>query len=94
MLTFIQFEEESMPTKNPRVHVVLERPLFDNLKGLAKKNGLSVSLEARELIREALRSTGKSSPRIFTGKHTENLIGKYHKGKVDLDEVLATQVHG
>lgn len=94
MLTFANFEEEAMPTKNPRIHVVLERPLFENVKGLAKKNGLSVSLEARELIREALRSTGKSAPRIFTGKHTEKFIGKFHKGKVDLDEVLAQQVHG
>lgn len=83
-----------MPTKNPRIHVVLERPLFEKVKGLAKKNGLSISLAAKELIREALRSTGKTTPRIYTGKHTKNLIGKFHMSKVDLDEVLAQQVHG
>lgn len=83
-----------MPTKNPRIHVVLERPLFDNLRGLAKKNGLSISLEARELIREALRSTGKSTRRTYTGKHMKNLIGSFRMGKLDLDEVLAKQAHG
>ena len=83
-----------MPTKNPRIHVVLERPLFDNLKGLAKKNGLSISLEARELIREALRSTGKGTRRTYTGKHMKSLIGSFRMGKIDLDEVLAKQAHG
>lgn len=84
-----------MPTKNPRLHVVVERPLFNSLKVLAKKNGLSLSLEARELIREALRSTGKRSRRIYTGKHFDKLIGKFRMGKkIDPDEILTQQVHG
>lgn len=83
-----------MPTKNPRVHVVLEPPLYNNLKGLAKRNGLSLSLEARELIREALHSTGSASSKVYTGKHINNLIGRYPMGKTDRHQVLMEQVHG
>ena len=90
----LNLREISMPTKNPRIHVVLERPLFANLKGLARKNGLSISLEARELIRGALRSAGKPSRKIYTGRHIKKLIGKFPMGKFDLDEVLVDQAHG
>ncbi len=83
-----------MPTKNPRIHVVLERPLFNNLKELAEKTGLSISLEARELIREALRSSGKHLPRVYTGKHMKELIGKFPMGKSKPEDILASQVHG
>ncbi len=84
-----------MPTKNPRLHVVLEPPLFRNLKGLAQKNGISISLEARELIREALRSTGQAGRRVYTGKHFGKLIGAFRLGKKwDPDQTLAEQTHG
>ncbi|OGR85759.1 MAG: hypothetical protein A2901_01210 [Elusimicrobia bacterium RIFCSPLOWO2_01_FULL_54_10] len=84
-----------MPTKNPRIHVVLEKPLFERVKGLAKKNGLSVSLEARELIREALRYGGSKTMRVYTGKHFSTMIGKYRAGRVgNLDDILVEQVHG
>lgn len=84
-----------MPTKNPRLHVVLEPPLFRNLKRLAQKNGLSISLEARELIREALRSTGQPVRRVYTGKHFGKLVGAFRAGKKwDSDHTLADQVHG
>ncbi|HCG76960.1 MAG: antitoxin, RHH family protein [bacterium (Candidatus Ratteibacteria) CG_4_10_14_3_um_filter_41_18] len=43
-----------MPTKNPRLNVVLEPPVYLSIKKLAEKNGVSLSLEARDLIREAL----------------------------------------
>lgn len=43
-----------MPTKNPRLQVVLERPLYNALASLAKENGVSMSLKARDLIREAI----------------------------------------
>lgn len=43
-----------MPTTHPRVNVVLEKPLYDSLSRLAKKDGLSLSLKARDLIREAM----------------------------------------
>jgi hypothetical protein len=43
-----------MPTKNPRINVVLERPLYDAIRKIAKKEGISISLKARDLLREAL----------------------------------------
>ena len=43
-----------MPTKNPRLNIVLEPTIFLLLKKLAKIEGLSLSLKARDLIREAL----------------------------------------
>ena len=45
-----------MPAKNPRVNVVLERPLYEALSRLAKRDGTSLSLKARDLLREALES--------------------------------------
>lgn len=43
-----------MPTKNPRVNVVLEEPLYDTIKALAKRDGVSLSLKVRDLVKEAL----------------------------------------
>ena len=43
-----------MPTKHPRLNVVLEPPLFRSVKRLADREGVSLSLKARDLIREAL----------------------------------------
>lgn len=45
-----------MATKNPRLNVVLEPPLFLAIQQLAKKDRVSLSLKARDLIREALES--------------------------------------
>ncbi len=44
----------AMPAKNPRVNVVLERPLYDALGRLARREGASLSTKARDLLREAL----------------------------------------
>ncbi len=43
-----------MPAKNPRVNVVLERPLYATLSRLARREGTSLSVKARDLLREAL----------------------------------------
>ena len=43
-----------MPAKNPRVNVVLEKPLYNTIEHLAKKDGVSMSLKMRDLVREAL----------------------------------------
>jgi hypothetical protein len=83
-----------MPTKNPRLHVVLEPPLFKRLKGLAKKNGLSMSLEAREIIRRIFGDSTRDRPRAYTGKNIRELIGAFRMGKIDAADVLARQVHG
>ena len=43
-----------MPTPNPRVNLVLEEPLYKSIKRLAKKDGVSLSLKVRDLVKEAL----------------------------------------
>ncbi|MBI5343953.1 MAG: toxin-antitoxin system, antitoxin component [Deltaproteobacteria bacterium] len=43
-----------MPAKNPRINVVIERPLYEAVARLAKKDGVSLSLKMRDLVREAL----------------------------------------
>ena len=43
-----------MATKHPRIHTVLEPPLFEVVERLAKKDGFSLSEEAAGLIREAV----------------------------------------
>jgi hypothetical protein len=43
-----------MPTKNPRINVVLEKPLYDTIEVLAKRDGVSLSLKVRDLVKEAL----------------------------------------
>ena len=43
-----------MPTKNTRVNVVMEKPLHTAVSGLAKREGISMSMVVRDLVREAL----------------------------------------
>ena len=41
-----------MPTKNPRVNVVLEKPLYGSVNRLARRDGVSLSLKIRDMVRE------------------------------------------
>jgi hypothetical protein len=43
-----------MPSKNPRINIVVEKPLYGIMRDLAETEGLSMSLLARDLIKEAL----------------------------------------
>ncbi|MCJ7488496.1 MAG: antitoxin, RHH family protein [Candidatus Aminicenantes bacterium] len=43
-----------MPTKNPRVNVVMEDSLYWTLKELARRDDVSVSMKARDLLKEAV----------------------------------------
>ena len=43
-----------MPTKNPRINVVLDAPIYRYLQFLAEKDGVSLSSKVRDLIKEAL----------------------------------------
>jgi hypothetical protein len=43
-----------MPAKNPRINVVLEKPLYNNVEQLAERDGVSLSLKVRDLVKEAL----------------------------------------
>ena len=43
-----------MATKHPRLNVVLEKPVLESVQLLAKLEGVSLSMKARDLIQEAL----------------------------------------
>lgn len=43
-----------MPARNPRVNVVLEKPLYEAVDHLAKEEGVSLSTVVRDLVREAI----------------------------------------
>ncbi len=47
-------EVKIMPAKNPRVSVVLEKPLYEKIEYLARKEGVSISLKVRDLVKEAI----------------------------------------
>ena len=57
-----------MPTKNPRVNVVLEKPLYESVRRLAKKEEISLSLKIRDLIREALEAQEDAALAEFAGE--------------------------
>jgi hypothetical protein len=50
------FEVRKMPARNPRVNVVLEKPLYDAARRLAARDGTSLSSKVRDLVREALEA--------------------------------------
>ncbi|KPJ84640.1 MAG: hypothetical protein AMS17_15965 [Spirochaetes bacterium DG_61] len=43
-----------MPTKNPRINVSIEKPIYSIIETLAKEKGVSISMVTRDLIKEAL----------------------------------------
>ena len=43
-----------MPARNPRVNVVLEKPLYEAVDHLAKEEGVSLSTVVRDLVKEAI----------------------------------------
>jgi len=43
-----------MPTKQPRINLVLDRPTFNTIKELSERNDVSLSSEARLLLEMAL----------------------------------------
>ncbi len=43
-----------MPTTHPRISTVIERPLYETVEALAKRDHMSVSQKARDLLRRAI----------------------------------------
>ena len=43
-----------MPSALPRISTVVERPIYEAVARLAKKDGVSISQKARDLLLEAL----------------------------------------
>lgn len=43
-----------MPSKNPRINIVVDPPLYELIEQRAERQGVSMSLATRDLIKEAL----------------------------------------
>jgi hypothetical protein len=43
-----------MPTQNPRINIVLDNSLYQNVRFLARKDNISLSAKVRDLLKEAL----------------------------------------
>ena len=52
--TTITRDGVAMPARNPRVAVLLEKPLYEQVRRLAQRDEISLSLKIRDLVREAL----------------------------------------
>ena len=43
-----------MPSKKPRITIVVDPPVYEQIEQLAERRGTSLSMVARDLMREAL----------------------------------------
>ena len=65
-----------MPTKNPRINVALEKPVYSTIKKLAHERGLSLSMVTRDLIREALEILEDTALAQVAEKREISLAGR------------------
>lgn len=63
-----------MPTKSPRINVVLERPLYKSIERLAARDGVSLSLKVRDLVRDALELDEDASLVSLAVKRERSLV--------------------
>lgn len=65
-----------MPTKNPRVNIVIEPPLYSTMHDLAISGGISMSTLARDLIREAIELREDVALAALAGKRMKTFNRK------------------
>jgi hypothetical protein len=65
-----------MPTKNARINVALEKPIYSLIEKLAQERGLSLSMVTRDLIREALEIHEDTVLAQVTERREETLAGR------------------
>lgn len=54
-----------MPAKNPRINIVVERPLYAAIHDMAEDSGISMAMVVRDLIREALELKEDTALAVF-----------------------------
>ncbi|HKL00047.1 MAG TPA: hypothetical protein VJ943_07320 [Desulfotignum sp.] len=54
VIHYVYRSDNTMPTKNPRINVVLEKGLYYTINEMAANEGISMSLIMRDLVKEAL----------------------------------------
>ena len=55
-LKHVKPEVRTPPTSNPRINVILEEPVYEGLRRWAKRDGVSLSLKVRDLVKDALEA--------------------------------------
>ena len=60
-----------MPAKNPRINVVLEKPLYKAVHDLAEDEGISMSMLMRDLVRESLELREDRALAAFAAEREE-----------------------
>ena len=63
-----------MPVKNPRINVVLEKPLYNTIERLASRDGVSLSLKVRDLVKEALEIEEDIALSSFAEQREKTLV--------------------
>jgi hypothetical protein len=66
-----------MPAKNPRLTTVVEKPIYVWLKKRAKKQGISVSLLMRDLLREVY----EQEEDIYWSRAGDKRLGSFDRKK-------------
>ena len=51
---YAEWTKRSHAVKNPRINIVVDPPVYEQIEQLAERRGISLSMVARDLIREAL----------------------------------------
>lgn len=64
----------TMPVKNPRINVVFEKPLYNTIERLATREGVSLSLKVRDLVKEALEIEEDIALSEFAKKREKSFI--------------------
>ncbi len=62
-----------MPTKNPRINISVDRPLYGIMQRLAEEKGISMATLARDLIKESLELQEDAVLAAFAEKREKSL---------------------
>lgn len=65
-----------MATKNPRVNLVMEPPLYSVIQNMAHLEGVSMSALARELIKEAISLREDAALAGFAEEREKSFVRK------------------
>ena len=67
-----------MPAKNLRINVVLEKPLYENVRRLAANEEISLSLKIRDLVKEAVNAQEDLALAEFAEEREKTFVAHGH----------------
>ena len=65
-----------MPTKKPRINIVIDEPMRKAVERLATRDKVSLSLKARDLLRQALELEEDAALSLIADERSSTLRGK------------------